>query len=409
MIEAASGRVENGLDRMEAAAHEARAQRQDDAGVTAFRMAATSAVQLLDYRRAAICIDEGIPYSDAIEQSYCAHVMAGLSGVIAWADGRWDEAVALGERALTQRGSRRGRGMARWAVAYVALGRGEIGEARRHLAAASSFGTGNGAPDLILAALWGTAEASLLNGEYQAAIDASEEALELAARTGEAGQFAPFAVTGTRALLAAGRPADAARWLNRVDGILGSIDWFATPALDHARGLVALSDGSIGLARSSLERAIEGWSAKGRAWERLWAQLDLAACLIRSSRFMDAATLVEDVRDSARRLGSRPLVERSDELTRLARGHSAPEVPWHPLTARELEVARLIAAGRTNGEIAAELGIAPKTASAHVEHILAKLGVARRAEIATWVATIRHGADPRRPPSPLPAVAVRHA
>ena len=46
--------------------------------------------------------------------------------------------------------------------------------------------------------------------------------------------------------------------------------------------------------------------------------------------------------------------------------------PWRPLTAREYAVARLIADGRTNGEIADELGIAPKTASSHVEHILAE-------------------------------------
>ena len=45
----------------------------------------------------------------------------------------------------------------------------------------------------------------------------------------------------------------------------------------------------------------------------------------------------------------------------------------------------------TNAEIAAELTIAPKTASSHVEHILAKLGVTRRAEIAAWVATISRG------------------
>jgi DNA-binding CsgD family transcriptional regulator len=49
-----------------------------------------------------------------------------------------------------------------------------------------------------------------------------------------------------------------------------------------------------------------------------------------------------------------------------------------------------VADGRTNAEIAGELSIASKTASAHVEHILAKLGVARRAEIATWVATVAH-------------------
>jgi DNA-binding CsgD family transcriptional regulator len=57
------------------------------------------------------------------------------------------------------------------------------------------------------------------------------------------------------------------------------------------------------------------------------------------------------------------------------------------LSAREVEVARLIATGATNREIAAKLTIAPKTVAAHVEHILAKLGASRRAQIATWAAT----------------------
>jgi DNA-binding CsgD family transcriptional regulator len=48
----------------------------------------------------------------------------------------------------------------------------------------------------------------------------------------------------------------------------------------------------------------------------------------------------------------------------------------------------LIAEGRTNPEIAEELGIAPKTASSHVEHILAKLGASRRAEIASWTSAV---------------------
>jgi DNA-binding CsgD family transcriptional regulator len=58
-----------------------------------------------------------------------------------------------------------------------------------------------------------------------------------------------------------------------------------------------------------------------------------------------------------------------------------------PLTARELEVARLIATGATNRQIAATLYIAPKTVAAHVEHILTKLGATRRTEIAAWAAS----------------------
>lgn len=50
------------------------------------------------------------------------------------------------------------------------------------------------------------------------------------------------------------------------------------------------------------------------------------------------------------------------------------------LSVREVEVLRLVAAGRTNPQIAAELTIAPGTASRHLANILRKLGVSRRAE-----------------------------
>ena len=79
---------------------------------------------------------------------------------------------------------------------------------------------------------------------------------------------------------------------------------------------------------------------------------------------------------------------RAEEVARRGRGRIVDLEPWHPLTAREFEVARLISDGYTNAEIAAALGIAPKTASAHVEHILAKLGASRRAEIASWASGV---------------------
>ncbi|HWG12171.1 MAG TPA: response regulator transcription factor, partial [Streptosporangiaceae bacterium] len=52
------------------------------------------------------------------------------------------------------------------------------------------------------------------------------------------------------------------------------------------------------------------------------------------------------------------------------------------LTTREREVLRLIAAGRSNREIGAQLFISAKTASVHVSNILGKLGVASRTEAA---------------------------
>jgi DNA-binding CsgD family transcriptional regulator len=91
---------------------------------------------------------------------------------------------------------------------------------------------------------------------------------------------------------------------------------------------------------------------------------------------------------SARRLGSSPLEARASELQKQARGRGAEEEAWYPLTAREFEVAQHIAAGLTNAEIAGQLFVSPKTVSAHVEHILAKLGAGRRAEVAAWVASV---------------------
>lgn len=59
------------------------------------------------------------------------------------------------------------------------------------------------------------------------------------------------------------------------------------------------------------------------------------------------------------------------------------------LTRREREVADLIAHGLSNKEIAAKLVIARRTAEAHVEHILGKLGFSSRAQVAAWVAEQR--------------------
>jgi len=56
-----------------------------------------------------------------------------------------------------------------------------------------------------------------------------------------------------------------------------------------------------------------------------------------------------------------------------------------PLTRREQEIARLVATGLTNREIASQLVISDRTAEGHVEHILTKLGFRSRTQIAAWL------------------------
>jgi DNA-binding CsgD family transcriptional regulator len=81
--------------------------------------------------------------------------------------------------------------------------------------------------------------------------------------------------------------------------------------------------------------------------------------------------------------------DRAEALARRLRGAS-PRSDGE-VTAREREVAALLAEGLTNGQLAERLFIAPKTAAAHVSNILAKLGLSSRAEIAAWA--VRNGIE----------------
>jgi DNA-binding CsgD family transcriptional regulator len=78
--------------------------------------------------------------------------------------------------------------------------------------------------------------------------------------------------------------------------------------------------------------------------------------------------------------------DRAEGLARRLQGAS-PRADGE-LTAREREVAALVADGLTNGQLAERLFISPKTAAVHVSNILAKLGLSTRAEIAAWA--VRH-------------------
>jgi DNA-binding NarL/FixJ family response regulator len=100
-----------------------------------------------------------------------------------------------------------------------------------------------------------------------------------------------------------------------------------------------------------------------------------------------AATALSDAEAIATAIGARLLQRRAADLRRrlgLGTGERAARngTGAATLTPREREVLRLIARGRSNGEIGGELFISTKTASVHVSNILAKLGVSTRTEAA---------------------------
>ena len=71
-------------------------------------------------------------------------------------------------------------------------------------------------------------------------------------------------------------------------------------------------------------------------------------------------------------------------LKGLMRNMAAPEPASAPLTPREIEVLRLLAAGRSNREIATALSVTDQTVKSHVSHILGKLGVFSRTQAALY-------------------------
>jgi DNA-binding NarL/FixJ family response regulator len=107
-----------------------------------------------------------------------------------------------------------------------------------------------------------------------------------------------------------------------------------------------------------------------------------------------AAPALDEAAELAATLGAEPLLEEARALARRARikldgAAPGPGIEAFGLTERELEVLELLAEGRSNPEIAAELFISRKTASVHVSNILGKLRVSGRGEAAALAH--RHG------------------
>jgi DNA-binding CsgD family transcriptional regulator len=154
----------------------------------------------------------------------------------------------------------------------------------------------------------------------------------------------------------------------------------------HVEGPLALADGDHQGAVSALQAVLAApdpclakpivGTLRTTLAEALLASGDRGTALLAIRR------AIED--DFARWPGVRK--DRAEALARRLQGASARADG--ELTAREREVAALVAAGLTNGQLAERLFISPKTAAVHVSNILAKLGLSTRAEIAAWA--VRH-------------------
>ena len=140
-----------------------------------------------------------------------------------------------------------------------------------------------------------------------------------------------------------------------------------------ARGAVALHAGDARAALVALRRACQTWRELEAPYEAARAGVLVGlACAALGDRDAAESELAR-ARDAFARLRAAP--GRRPRRRAPSRG-AAPDT--HGLTARELQVLRLVASGRSNREIAAALVISEHTVARHLQNIFAKLGVSSR-------------------------------
>ena len=182
------------------------------------------------------------------------------------------------------------------------------------------------------------------------------------------------------------RPADAAAVYERLLPFAGTAcatSGFCWMGLaDRNLGALAVAMGDAETAERHLRAAVEQAAERRLPFEEGWARLELGSLL-----FGDADRREEGLRDILRAVdtGRRYVLPRLTRRALELLGGPAPAHPdaWAALSPREVDVARLVAEGFSNQEIAAALHLSALTVESQLKRIFAKLGIKARAALAS--------------------------
>jgi DNA-binding CsgD family transcriptional regulator len=178
-------------------------------------------------------------------------------------------------------------------------------------------------------------------------------------------------------IVAAGQHEEATVTAAELDSIAGS---FGCPSVraraDHAAALVALESGDPADALPRLRQARVVWERLGWRYETARCRVQLGRALRALGDEESAVTELAAARRSFAELGAAP-AER-EAATLITRAHPGG------LTSREVEVLRLVAAGKSNPEIAGQLFLSEKTVARHLSNIFTKLDVTSRTAAAAF-------------------------
>ena len=155
---------------------------------------------------------------------------------------------------------------------------------------------------------------------------------------------------------------------------------WAAAAAEHGRALLT-PDGD---AERYFERALAHHARSPRRFDRARTELAFGEHLRRIRRRVDARSHLRAALETFEEVGAAPWAERARQELR-ASGETArrrDDSPPTELTPQELQVARLVAEGLSNRDVAARLFVSPRTVEFHLRNVFAKAGVTSRAALA---------------------------
>ena len=209
----------------------------------------------------------------------------------------------------------------------------------------------------------------------QGNIDAAAAAVRrFAGEATERSQRASLLPAYAQIMLAAGEVDDARAACRELEEIAAECDSDMLRAmLAHALGAVELAAGDAGAALLRLRRAAQAWQELDAPYEAARARVLVGQACLALGDDEACALELDAARTVFEELGAGPDVAAVDALS------GSAEANRHGLTARELEVLRLVARGKSNREIAAALIISEHTVARHLQNIFRKLDVPSRA------------------------------